>query len=128
MEAEHGRWAPGRGSAGQHGSAVGELAWAGDGVPDRADVHGDEVVELVAPVRGGGQAEPAPDRDLPDGILEGGGWHVVALVGDDKPVPDGESGSSVRAGGRAVTVLAAGPGTPARRRPGTRISAGIADR
>jgi MFS family permease len=33
-----------------------------------------------------------------------------------------------RAGGRAVDVLAAGPRTPAGRRPGTRISAGIADR
>jgi hypothetical protein len=67
-------------------------------MPDWADVHSDEVVELVAPVRGGGQAEPAPDRDLPDGIREGGGWHVVALVGDDQPVPGGEAGDVVAAG------------------------------
>jgi hypothetical protein len=66
-------------------------------MPDRADVHGDEVIELVAPVRGGGQAEPAPDRDLPDGILEGRGWHVVALVCDDQPVSGGESGDVVAA-------------------------------
>ena len=46
-------------------------------MPDRADVHGDEGVELVAPVRGGGQAEPAPDRDLPDSILELFGRHEV---------------------------------------------------
>ena len=43
-------------------------------------MHGDEVVEFVAPIRGGGQAEPTPDRDLPDGMFEGGGRDVVALV------------------------------------------------
>jgi hypothetical protein len=35
---------------------------------------------------------------LTDGIREGGGWHVVALVGDDQPVPGGESGDVVAAG------------------------------
>jgi hypothetical protein len=29
-------------------------------------LHGDHVVELVAAVRGGGQPEPAPRRDLLD--------------------------------------------------------------
>jgi hypothetical protein len=67
-------------------------------MPDRSDVHGDEVVKLVAPVWGSGQSEPAPYRDLPDGVLEGSGWHVVALVGDDQPVPSGESGNVVAAG------------------------------
>jgi hypothetical protein len=44
------------------------------------------------------RAEPAPCRDLPDGILEGGSRHVVALVRDDQPVPGGESGDVVAAG------------------------------
>src|SRR5262245_17515738 len=84
--------------AGQHRAAVGGFTVAGNGMPDRADVHGDEVVELVAPVRGGGQAEPAPCRDLPDGVLEGCGWYVVALVRDDQPVAGGEVGDVVAAG------------------------------
>jgi hypothetical protein len=58
-------------------------------VPDRPDLHGDQVVELVAPVRGGGQPEPAARRDLLDRVLEGCGWNVVALVGDDQPVSGG---------------------------------------
>ena len=67
-------------------------------MPDRTDLHGDEVVELVAPVRGGGQAKPAPDRDLLDGVLEGGRWHVVALSGDDQAVSGGEISDIVPAG------------------------------
>src|SRR5262249_59924993 len=59
---------------------------------------GDEVVELVAPVRGGGQAEPAPYRDLLDGILEGGSWHVVTLVRNDQPVPGGETSDVIATG------------------------------
>ena len=55
----------------------------------------DEVVELVAPVRGGGQAEPAADRDLLDGLLEGCCRNVVALVGDGQPVGGGEVGDVV---------------------------------
>jgi len=35
-------------------------------VPDRANLQGDQVVKLVTPVGGGGQAEPAPTRDLLD--------------------------------------------------------------
>ena len=34
------------------------------GCADRSHLHGDQVVELVAAVRGGGQPEPAPCRDL----------------------------------------------------------------
>jgi hypothetical protein len=60
-------------------------------MPDRAHLHSDGVVELVVPIRGGGQAEPAPYRDLLNGILERGGWHVVVLIGDDQPVPRGET-------------------------------------
>ena len=66
--------------------------------PAGTDLHGDEVVELVSPVRGGGQAKPAPDRDLLDGVREGGNWHVVALVGDYQPVSGGETGDIVPAG------------------------------
>ena len=65
-------------------------------MPAGTDLHGDEVVELVSPVRGGGQAKPAPDRDLLDGVREGGSWHVVALVGDYQPVSGGETGDIVR--------------------------------
>jgi hypothetical protein len=46
----------------------------------------DEVVELVSPVRGGGQAEPAARRDLPHGVLEGRGRDVMAFVGDNKAI------------------------------------------
>jgi hypothetical protein len=67
-------------------------------MPDRADMHGDEVVEFVPPVRGGGEAQPAPCGDLPDGILEGSGWHMMALVRDDQPVPGGEAGDVVTTG------------------------------
>ncbi len=47
---------------------------------DRADLHADQVVELVAAVRGGGQPEPSPGSDLAGGVLERGGRDVVALV------------------------------------------------
>jgi hypothetical protein len=59
-------------------------------VPDRSGLHGDQVVELVAAVRGGGQPEPAPCRDLLDGVLERGGRDVMAFVGDDQAVPGGQ--------------------------------------
>jgi hypothetical protein len=32
-------------------------------MPDRANLQGDQVVKLVAPVGGGRQAEPAPVRE-----------------------------------------------------------------
>jgi hypothetical protein len=67
-------------------------------MPDGTDLHGDEVVELVARVGGGGQAKPAPDRDLFDGERAGGSWHVVALVGDYQPVSGGETRDIVPAG------------------------------
>jgi hypothetical protein len=35
----------------------------------------------VRTVRDGGQPEPSPGGDLPDGVLERGGGDVVALVG-----------------------------------------------
>jgi hypothetical protein len=62
----------------------------GDGVPDRAQLEGYQVVELIAAVRGGGESEPAAGRDLLDGVLERGGGDVVALVDDDQPVAAGE--------------------------------------
>ena len=54
-----------------------------DGVPNWSHLHGDQVVELVAAVWGGGQPEPAPGRDLLDRVLERRGRDVVAFVGDD---------------------------------------------
>jgi hypothetical protein len=41
-----------------------------DGVPDRPDLESDQVIELVAAVGSGGQAKPAPGRDLLDRVLE----------------------------------------------------------
>ena len=77
---------------------MGGLSRTGDGISARTDLHGYEVVELVSRVRGGGQAKPAPDRDLLNGVREGGSWHVVALVGDYQPVSGGETGDIVPAG------------------------------
>ena len=57
-----------------------------------------KVVELVAPVGGGGQPEPPPSGDLPDGVLERGGRDVVALIGDDQPIPGGQRRDVVAAG------------------------------
>ncbi len=56
-------------------------------MPGRTDLEGDQVVEFVAPVGSGGEAEPAPGRDLLDGVLKCCGWEVVALVGDYEAVP-----------------------------------------
>lgn len=98
VKVEHRDWACARNAVQQRGNAVGGLAEAGDGMPDWAYLHGDEVIELVAPVRGSGQAEPAQYRDLLDRILKGGRWYVVALVCDDQPIPGGETGDVVAAG------------------------------
>jgi hypothetical protein len=109
------------GAAGQHVRAVGGLAGHGDGVADRADLHGDEVVELVAPVRSGGQPEPPPGADLPDCVLERGGGDVVALIGDDQPVPGGQLRDVVAAGQRLQRDHvdgAAQPGPAAAELPG----------
>ena len=67
-------------------------------MPDRPGLHGDEVVELVAPVRRGGQPEPAARRDLLDRVLERGGRNVVAFIGDNQPVTGGQRGDVVLAG------------------------------
>jgi hypothetical protein len=61
-------------------------------------LHGDQVVKLVAAVRGGGQPEPALCRDLLDRVLERGGRDVMAFVGDDKAVPGGQLWYVVAAG------------------------------
>ena len=65
---------------------------------DWADLHADEVVELVAPEGGSGQPEPPPGGDLPDGVLERGGRDMVTFVGDDQPVPGGQLRDVVAAG------------------------------
>jgi len=78
----------------------GALARQADRVPDLSDLPGDEVVELVSPVRGGGQPKPSASGDLPHGVLEGRGRDMVAFVGDDKTV----------AGGQLADVSAPGEG------------------
>jgi hypothetical protein len=70
-----------------------------DGVPDRSHLHGDQVVEFVAAVRGGGQPQPSPCGDLLDRVLECGGRDMVALVSDDETVPGGQFRDVVAAGG-----------------------------
>ena len=67
-------------------------------MPDRSDLHSDQVIELVAAVRGGGQPEPAPCRDLLDRMLERSGRDVMAFVGDDQAVPGGQLRDVVAAG------------------------------
>jgi len=51
-----------------------------DGVPDRAELQGNQVVETVTTVWGGGQSEPTASRDLLDDVLEGCRRDVVAKV------------------------------------------------
>ena len=64
----------------------------------RAAVHGDDGLEPVAPVGGGGEPDPATCRDLFDARLEGDGGDVVALVDDHQPVAGGERCEVVAAG------------------------------
>jgi hypothetical protein len=73
-------WASARCAARQRRYPGGRLAGTGDGVPDRPGLHGDQVVELVAPVRRGGQPEPAARRDLRhDGAIQRG--EMAAMTG-----------------------------------------------
>ena len=60
------------------------------GVPDRAQLQRDQIVELVATVRGCGQPEPPPGGDLAHGVLERRGRDVMALVDHDEAVPGGQ--------------------------------------
>jgi hypothetical protein len=87
---------PGR-AAGRHDAGQGQFgpaqvgaAGRGDGVPYLAGLQVDEVIELVAPVWGGGQAQPAAGGDLADGVGECRSRDVVAFVGDDEAVPGGQ--------------------------------------
>ena len=54
-----------------------------------ATVHGNDGLEPIAPVGGGGEPDPAACRDLFDARLEGDGGDVVALVDDRQPVAGG---------------------------------------
>jgi hypothetical protein len=56
-----------------------------DSVPDRSDLEGDEVVELVAAIRRRGQAEPPPCGDLGNRVGEGCSRYVVALIQTTRP-------------------------------------------
>jgi hypothetical protein len=57
-----------------------------DSVPGLAHLPADEVIELVAPARRCGQAQPAARRNLPDGVGERRGRDVMAFIGDDQAV------------------------------------------
>ena len=69
-----------------------------DGVAGRPDLEGDQVVELVAPVGGGCQPQPAPSWDLLDGVLERCCRDMVTFVGDHQPISCGEGGDVGTAG------------------------------
>ncbi len=98
MQVQHRSWPATRRAARQRRYPGRGLAGTCDGVPDRPGLHGDQVVELVAPVRRGGQPEPAACRDLLDRVLERGSWNMVAFIGDDEPVTGRQRGAIVSAG------------------------------
>lgn len=60
------------------------------GVPDRAQLQGDQIVELIAPVGGRGQPQPPPSRHLPHRVLERSSRNVMALVHYDEAVARGQ--------------------------------------
>jgi len=97
----------GRPAGAQKRVLAGCVAGECDGVPDRSHLHSDQVVELVAAVRGGGQPEPALCRDLLDRVLERGGRDVMAFVGDDKAVPGGQQLTGPTAGLATITARSA---------------------
>lgn len=91
VHVEYRRRALGGGVEVELGRAVlGRWGGLGDGVPDRAQLEGDQVVELVTAVRGRGQPKPAARRDLFNSVLKRRGGYVVALVHDHQPVALGE--------------------------------------
>ena len=53
---------------------------------DRAALHRDDLLQPVAAVGGGGEAEEVAGGGVPDGGLEGERRQVVALVDHDQPV------------------------------------------
>ena len=67
-------------------------------MPDRLGLHGDQVVELVAPVRRGGQPEPAARRDLLDRVLERRSRDMVTFVSDNQPITAGQHDDVLLAG------------------------------
>jgi hypothetical protein len=90
--------AGGEGQLGCAAVTAGRSDCVGEGVSDRAELQGDQVVQLVPSVGRGGEPEPAAGGDLLDGVLERGGGNVVALVDDDEPVPGGQGSDVVAAG------------------------------
>ena len=69
-----------------------------DLVADRTALHGDDRLEPVTPVRGGGQPEPPAAAGIAHGDLERPGREVVAFVDDHQAVPV-EQRRSIRATG-----------------------------
>ena len=58
----------------------------GEGVAYWAELEADQIIEAVAPVRGGGQPDPVAGGDRTDRGLERGCRDVMALVDDDLTV------------------------------------------
>ena len=71
-----------------------------DPMTHRAALHEDHLVETIAPVWSGRQAEPAADRQLANGPLQRGGGEMMAFVGDHQPVASKELGEVLPTGKR----------------------------
>src|SRR6266508_1561117 len=65
---------------------VGRAFAARNPVADRPTLHGDDLLQTVSSVRGGGQAEEVAGRRLSNVRLERDGRQVVALVDQDQAV------------------------------------------
>jgi len=68
------------------------------GVANGAHLQMNQVIELIAPVWGGGQSEPASRRDLFNGVLERGSRDVVAFVDNDGSIVCRQFGDVVSTG------------------------------
>jgi hypothetical protein len=61
-----------------------------DGVPNRAELQRDQIVEFVSAVRCRGEPEPSACRDLFDGVFERCRGYVMAFVDDHQSVAAAE--------------------------------------
>ena len=59
-------------------------------MPDGTELLGDQLVELVAAIRSGGQPDPAAGTDLAHCVLERRGRYVVTFVDDHQAVSGGK--------------------------------------
>ena len=81
------RWIKAAVSGDEHASGRGlDLFSPGQGVPDRAALHGDDRVVSVAALRGRGQSGDRTCRDIAQQAFDREGGYVMALVDDDVAV------------------------------------------